>query len=274
MLRPDQIMAAVDVPIERVRFGRTARKDGWWVMPLTTLVVFSSFIVYVTWALLQGDNYYFGNYLSPLYSPELFGNSPHAVFGPWRWPWLPFVKYSPAMLILVFPLAFRMTCYYYRGAYYKAFWADPPACAVGEPRHDYRGEAKWPLLIQNLHRYALYFALIFIVLLSIDVVKGFIFNDPKTGHATFGMGVGSLVLLVNVVLIAGYTLGCHSFRHLVGGVLDQMSRAPARKKVYDCASCLNRHHPKWAWCSLVFVGFTDVYVRLCATGVIHDLRIF
>jgi hypothetical protein len=110
--------------------------------------------------------------------------------------------------------------------------------------------------------------------LSIDVVKGFCFNDPKTGHATFGIGVGSLVLLINVVLIAGYTLGCHSFRHLVGGVMDQMSRAPTRKKVYDCASCLNRHHPKWAWCSLVFVGFTDIYVRLCAMGVIHDLRIF
>jgi hypothetical protein len=270
-------MATVDAPdvlIERVRFGRTARKDTWWVMPLTTLIVFSSFIVYVTWALLQGDNYWYGNYLSPLYSPELFGGSPHAVFGPWRWPWLPFVKYSPAMLILIFPLAFRMTCYYYRGAYYKAFWADPPACTVGEPRNEYRGEAKWPLLIQNLHRYALYFALVFIVLLSIDVVKGFSFNDPRTGQATFGIGIGSLVLLLNVVLIGGYTLGCHSFRHLVGGIMDQMSRAPLRKKVYDCASCLNRQHPRWAWCSLVWVGFTDVYIRLCAMGVIHDLRIF
>jgi len=271
-------MATVDVPLKRVRFGHTARKDGWWVMPLTTFVVFSSFVVYVTWALFQGDNYSYGNYLSPLYSPELFGNSPHAVFGRWPWPsllpFVPFLNYSPAMLILIFPLAFRMTCYYYRGAYYKAFWADPPACTVGEPRNEYRGEQKWPLLIQNIHRYALYFALLFIVLLSIDVVKGFMFNDPKTGHATFGMGVGSLVLLINVVLIAGYTLGCHSLRHLVGGVLDIISRAPLRKKAYDCASCLNRHHPKWAWCSLVWVGLTDVYIRLCATGVISDLRIF
>jgi hypothetical protein len=196
-----------------------------------------------------------------------------AVFGPWRWPWIPFIKYSPAMLILVFPLAFRMTCYYYRGAYYKAFWADPPNCAVGEPREHYRGEQKLPLIVQNLHRYALYFALLFIVLLSIDVVQGFRFNNPKTGHATFGIGIGSIVLLINVVLIAGYTLGCHSFRHLVGGIMDTMSRSPARKKTYDCVSCLNRHHPKWAWFSLVFVGFTDVYVRLCSMGVISDLRI-
>ena len=118
-------MASVDVPLERLRFGQTRRRDAWWLQSLITFVVFTSFVVYTTWALLQGDHYYFGNYLSPFYSPELFGNSPHSIFGPWRWPWLPFVKFSPAMLILVFPLAFRMTCYYYRGAYYKAFWADP-----------------------------------------------------------------------------------------------------------------------------------------------------
>jgi hypothetical protein len=87
-------MATVDVPLERVRFGRTARKDAWWAMPLTTFVVFTSFVVYVTWALFQGENYHFGNYLSPLYSPELFGDSPHAMFGPWKWPWIPFIKYS------------------------------------------------------------------------------------------------------------------------------------------------------------------------------------
>jgi hypothetical protein len=267
-------MATVDVPLSRIRFGRTARKDSWWVMPLITFVVFSSFIVYVTWALLQGDNYWYGNYLSPLYSPELFGNSPHAVFGPWRWGWLPFIAYSPAMLILIFPLAFRLTCYYYRGAYYKAFWADPINCAVGEPRHSYRGEAKLPLIVQNLHRYALYFALIFIFLLAVDAWHGLWFNDPATGGKRFGVGVGSLVLIVNVVLLAGYTLGCHSLRHLVGGVLDQLSRAPVRKKTYDCVSCLNRHHPKWAWMSLVWVGFTDVYIRLCSMGVFRDWRLF
>jgi len=266
-------MAEVHVPIQRLRFGQTQRRDAWWVMPLVTFVVFSSFVVYVTWALLQGQDYWHGNYLSPLYSPELFGDSPHAVFGPWRWPWLPFVRYSPAMLILIFPLAFRMTCYYYRGAYYKAFWADPPACAVGEPRHSYRGEAKLPLIVQNVHRYALYFALIFIVLLSVDAWHALWFDDPATGGKSFGVGVGSLVMIINVVLIGGYTLGCHSLRHLVGGVLDVLSRAPVRKKAYDCVSCLNRHHPKWAWCSLFWVGITDAYIRLCATGVITDWRI-
>jgi hypothetical protein len=270
-------MASVDVPLKRLRFGQTARKDAWWLMPLVTFVVFSSFVAYTTWALFQGENYYFGNYLSPYYSPELFSPpghlSPHAWFGTWDWPWLPVIKYSPAMLILVFPLAFRMSCYYYRGAYYKAFWADPISCTVGEPRSGYRGEAKLPLIIQNLHRYALYVALVFIVLLSIDAWHGLWFDDGKGGQA-FGLGVGSIVLILNVVGIAGYTLGCHSLRHLVGGFMDQMSRAPMRKKTYDCVSCLNRHHPKWAWFSLFWVGWTDIYIRLCATGVIHDWRIF
>lgn len=266
-------MAEVHVPVQRLRFGQTQRRDAWWAMPLLTFVVFTSFVVYVTWALLQGENYWHGSYLSPLYSPELFGDSPHAVFGPWRWPWLPFVRYSPAMLILIFPLSFRMTCYYYRGAYYKAFWADPLACAVGEPRKTYRGEAKLPLIIQNIHRYTLPFTLILIVLLSIDAWHALWFDDSATGGKTFGVGVGSLVMIINVVSIAGYTLGCHSLRHLVGGAWDILSRMPVRKKAYDCVSCLNRHHPKWAWFSLVWVGITDVYIRLCATGVITDWRI-
>jgi hypothetical protein len=272
-------MATVDVPLKRLRFGGTARKDRWWVMPLVTFVVFSSFIVYVTWALLQGENYAYGPYLSPLYSPELFGDSPHALFGPWRFWWpdqlIPFFpKYSPAILILIFPLAFRLTCYYYRGAYYKAFWADPPSCAVGEPRNEYRGEAKWPLLVQNIHRYALYAALVYIFILSYDAWNGFWFQDAAGGGTSFGIGVGSLVLTLNAVLLGGYTLGCHSLRHLVGGIKDKLSGHPLRKKAYDCVSCLNRNHPKWAWLSLVWVGFTDVYIRLCSSGVISDPRIF
>jgi hypothetical protein len=274
-------MAAVDVPVRRLRFGQTSRRDAWWAMPLVTFIVFSSFVVYVTWALLQGKDYYSGNYLSPLYSPELFSPhghlSPHAVFGEvpdWLNGLFPsFLAYSPAMLILIFPLAFRMTCYYYRGAYYKAFWADPPACTVGEPRKSYLGEQKLPLIIQNVHRYALYFALIFIVLLSIDVWHALWFDDGAGGEK-LGLGVGTLVMALNVVLIGGYTLGCHSLRHMVGGIFDVLSRRPIRKKAYDCVSCLNRHHPKWAWCSLVWVGVTDIYIRLCATGAISDLRIF
>src|SRR4051812_46140904 len=145
-------MAEALVHLTHRRYGQTYRTDAWWVQPLVVFVILSSFIAYTTWALLQGRNYTFGPYLSPLYSPELWGSSPHAWFGPVPpfWPsWLP---YSPAMLILPFPAFFRFTCYYYRGAYYKAFWADPPSCAVGEPRNEYLGEHSFPLILQNVHR--------------------------------------------------------------------------------------------------------------------------
>jgi hypothetical protein len=267
--------AEFDVPLRNLRAFATERKDRWWLMPLVTFVVFSSFVVYVTWALFQGVNYTYGNYLSPLYSPELLGDSPHSIFGPFP-AWWPrhLLPASPAILILLFPLSFRMSCYYYRGAYYKAFWLDPPACAVGEPRKSYRGEAKLPLIIMNLHRYALYFALIFVVILSHDVWKALWFMNPATGKEQFGVGVGTLVLAINTILIAGYTFGCHSFRHLVGGVLDVITRSPVRHKIYRCVGTLNSRHQIWAWFSLVWVGFTDIYVRLLATGQIHDLRLF
>jgi hypothetical protein len=145
---------------------------------------------------------------------------------------------------------------------------------VGEPRKSYRGEKSFPLVIQNIHRYFLYAALIFLVILASDAYKAMWFYNPATGLQNFGVGLGTIVLVVNVVLLGGYTLGCHSLRHLVGGYLDQLSRAPMRKKTYDCVSCLNRGHMRWAWMSLFWVAFSDVFIRLCAMGVWHDVRLF
>jgi hypothetical protein len=181
---------------------------------------------------------------------------------------------SAALLILWAPGGFRVTCYYYRGAYYKAFWADPPSCTVGEPRKRYRGERSFPLILQNIHRYFLYLALIFLVLLAHDVWKALRFVDPATGHAHFGIGLGTLVLAINVVLLGGYTFGCHSLRHLVGGCVDQLSKAPLRHKTYECVGRLNRRHMLWAWMSLFSVMFADLYVRLCSMGIWSDWRIF
>jgi len=261
------------LPAAARRFGQTSRTDRWWIQSALVLCGFSAFIVYSTWAAFQGTHYTFGPYLSPFYAPELFGASEHAWFGPKpaAWPgWLPF---SPAFLILWAPGGFRLTCYYYRGAYYKAFWADPPACAVGEPRKGYLGEASFPLILQNVHRYFLYLALAFIVLLAYDVYKAMWFVDSATGETSFGIGVGTLVLAVNVVLLAGYASGCHSLRHLVGGGRDRLSESPAQLSAYRCVSCLNRKHMVWAWCSLFSVGFSDAYVRLCSMGIWTDWRI-
>lgn len=267
-------MADALVQLTRRRFGETMRRDAWWVQPVVVFTILTAFIVYATWAAFQNAHYEYGPYLSPFYSPVLFGDSAHSWFGPRPGWWPGFLPFSPALIILPFPGLFRVTCYYYRGAYYKAFWADPPACTVGEPRKSYLGERTLPLVLQNVHRYLLYIALIFLVILASDVWKALWFIDPATGVKQFGMGVGTLVLAANTVLLGCYTLGCHSLRHIVGGYLDRLAGRPVRKAAYDCASCLNRWHPKWAWLSLFGVAFADIYVRLCSMGIWHDLRIF
>lgn len=269
-------MAANLVQITRRGFGETMRKGAWWMPSLLTFLGFSAFIVYSTWAAFQGAHYSYGPYLSPMYSPliwEAAGQplSHHAWLGAWP-SWLPTYllvqPITPAILILWAPGGFRFTCYYYRGAYYKSFWADPPACAVGEPRHNYRGERKFPLIFQNVHRYFLYVALVFIVILAYDAVNAFRFADG------IHVNVGSLVLTLNVVLLGSYTLGCHSLRHLVGGRLDEISKRAARFKVYQFVTRLNTRHMLFAWLSLFWVGFTDLYVRMCSMGVWTDFRLF
>jgi hypothetical protein len=265
-------MASVSLPIKR-SFGETMRRGAWWTYPLFVFLGLSAFVVYSTWAAFQGAHYFYGgggaHYISPFYSPEIFGASPHAMFGvkpAWIPDWVPF---SPALLILWAPAGFRFTCYYYRGAYYKAFWADPPSCAVGEPRgHNYRGERKFPLILQNVHRYFLYLALIFLIFLAHDAWKAFWFDDG------FGIGVGTLVLTADVFFLGGYTFSCHSLRHLIGGNCDELSKLPIRHKAYGCVSYLNRRHMIWAWASLFVVGFSDIYVRLCSMGVWTDWRFF
>ena len=217
-------MATEVVQLTRRGFGRTMRRDAWWVQPLVVFLILGAFVAYATWAAFQNKFYSYGNYLSPFYSPLLYADSPHAwIQGTRPW-WVPaFLPFSPALLILPFPGGFRLTCYYYRGAYYKSFWADPPSCAVGEPRKSYRGERFLPLVLQNVHRYFLYAALVFLVILARDAYKAMFFFDRSTGRQNFGIGLGTIVLVVNVILLGGYTLGCHSLRHLVGGYLDRLS---------------------------------------------------
>lgn len=254
-------------PVLEKGFGKTSRRDAWWVQGALTFFVLTLFLVYATWAAFQNGHYAFGEYLSPFYSPEIWGNSHHAWFGPkpdWIPAWLP---YSPALLILPFPAGFRFTCYYYRGAYYKAFWADPPACGVSEPRNKYTGEHGWPLLIQNIHRYFLYAALIFLVFLWHDAYKALWFDGK------FGIGVGTLVLTLNCVLLSFYTLSCHSLRHLIGGKKDSLSKKPLSLACYSCVSGLNRRHMSFAWVSLFGVMLADLYVRLCSMGILHDIRL-
>lgn len=235
----------------------TERKDLWWLGPLATALGLGAFGVYSFWAALQGTHYEFGPYLSPFYSPLI------QIEG---------FPLSPAFLILWAPLGFRATCYYYRKAYYRAFFADPVGCAVGEHRgHHYKGEAKGLFLIQNIHRYFMYIAVLFIGILGYDAVKAYFFEDG------FHVNVGSLILTLNVCLLASYTFGCHSLRHVVGGKVDCFSCTAfgrAQHKAWTGVSWFNGRHMLFAWCSLFTVGFSDLYVRMCSMGIFNDMRIF
>ncbi len=233
----------------------TTQTDAWWIGPVFSAFGLLAFIIYSTWAAFQGDHYKWGPYLSPFYSPLIIVD------------WWPF---SPAFLILWAPAGFRLTCYYYRKTYYRAFFLSPPACAVGGMPQNYRRERAL-LLFQNLHRYFLYLALLFCLILGHDAVVVFDFNEG------FGIGVGSVVLTLNFVFLTAFTFGCNSLRHLVGGNVDCYSCAKFGKQRYrawELVSLFNLHHNQWAWISLFWVGFTDLYVRLISMGVFSDLRIF
>ena len=262
---------------------KTQRTDIWWVEPLWTGMGFLGFVVYTTWAMFQGNHYWwsagmegFGGYLSPFYSPLLFikegikGAAPigHAWFGSWPGWWPSLIPPTPAILILAGPLSFRMTCYYYRKFYYRAYFMTPPACSVrGIPQKKYKGETML-FLFQNLHRYTLYVALGFVVILSYDAILGFFRNGQ------LGIGVGSIILLINPILLAGYVFGCHAFRHLSGGKLDCFScpsgKPKIRYKLWKGVSWLNREHMFWAWASMIWVAFADIYVRMVAVGTWTD----
>ncbi len=266
-------MAHAPLPLYQRGFGETMRRDAWWIQPVVVVVLLGAFLLYANWAAWQNANYTYGPYLSPFYSPVLWGDTRWAWFGPKPAWWPHLLPFSPALIILPFPGIFRLTCYYYRGAYYKAFWADPPSCTVGEPRKSYLGERHFPLIVQNIHRYFLYIGIIFLVILAHDVWAATQWSDAN-GVTHFGVGVGTIVLAVNVVLLSCYAFGCHSLRHIVGGYLDELAKRPARKVAYDCASCLNRWHMRWAWSSLFSVAFADFYIRMCAMGIWHDVRLF
>ncbi len=246
------------------------RRDAWWAAPLGFFVLFSAFGMWATFRAFENAYYEAGPYLSPFYSPTL-------KIG-WH---LGRFAISPALLILPFPLSFRLSCYYYRKSIYRAFLADPVACAVAEPKllakmryHKYLGERAFPFVMQNFHRYAFYAAVVFIFLLWVDTIKAFFFTDAGRMH--LGLGVGTLVFLANILLLTSYTFSCHSFRHLIGGGMDCYSCSLANRTRYGLwqkVSFINEKHGLWAMLSLCSVALTDVYVWLVASGRLTDFRL-
>ncbi|MEU6821780.1 hypothetical protein ABZ921_14200 [Streptomyces atriruber] len=246
------------------------RTDRWWLAPAATTAGLLAFIVYSTWRAFANADYYAAPYVSPFYSPciaencePMHGGPNWEIFGSW---W----GLSPSILILIFPLGFRLTCYYYRKAYYRGFWASPPACAVAEPHKKYTGETRFPLILQNIHRYFFYAAVPVAGILTYDAVLGFRDENYEWGH----MGLGTVVLLVNVILIWIYTLSCHSCRHVIGGKLKHFSKHPVRYRMWQWTGKLTNRHMLLAWTSLVSVALADLYVYLVASGAFDDPRFF
>jgi hypothetical protein len=156
------------------------------------------------------------HYLTPFYSPCVSAScapgSNH--LGVWFGhfpPWIPL-----GVLVLPFLLGFRLTCYYYRKAYYRSVWQSPPGCAVAEPHSRYTGETGVPLLFQNSHRYFFYLASVVSVINTYDAIMAF--HSPSG----FGFGLGNIILVVNVIMLWVYTISCHSCRHIVGGRLKDV----------------------------------------------------
>jgi len=227
----------------------------WWLQPAATVAILSGFVVYSVWAALQGQGYV-APYLSPFYSP------PVSLAG---------IPISPAWWVLWVPAGFRATCYYYRKAYYRSYFLDPVACMIPETRRRYGGETAFPFIANNLHRFLLYLAVIVLAFLWKDAIDAFSFNGR------FGVHLGSLLFLANVILLSGYTFGCHAFRHIVGGNLDCFSCARGgrlRYRLWEWVNPLNLRHANWAWASLFSVSIADIYVRLLMAGVITDPKFF
>ncbi len=247
--------------------AKTLRTDRWWLAPLITFVGLAAWVTYATVRVFM-HKYYFveeHHYLTPFYSPCLTDRCvpESALFGR---PLPSFWLIPEASFTLPFLLLFRLTCYYYRKAYYRAFWLSPPACAVPDAHQKYTGETRFPLIFQNIHRYAFYAAAIISLINTWDAIIAFRSGD------SFGFGLGNVVLLINVIMLWAYTLSCHSCRHIAGGRLKHFSKHPVRYRFWTLVSKLNVRHMQLAWITLGTLALTDFYVMAVSAGWFHDLR--
>lgn len=263
----------VDAPGRASIGKRTLRTDRWWLQPHGIWILLTTWVAYATIRVFTQEYYYTGgtadnnlpHYLSPFTSPcvsencvegsQLFGN------------WFPFSfpAFIPlAAITLVFLLGFRTTCYYYRKAYYRGFWRSPSACAVPEPRGKYTGETRFPLILQNVHRYFFYAAVVISLVNTYDIFHSL----------AYGFGFGTLIMITNVTLLWAYTLGCHACRHAIGGQLRHFSKHPIRYALYRAVGKLTKRHQEFAWTTLATLMLTDWYVWMLSSGAFSDLFYF
>ena len=181
--------------------------------------------------------------------------------------------YSPTVLIVPIPGAFRLTCYAYRKDYHRHIFHHPLGCDNSDrgekASRKYTGERNAIFQVENLHRYFLYAGIIILPFFYYDFYVSLIYNDS--------LRIGSLVLLGNALALTSWTLSCHSFRHLIGGNIDCYScvtAGKARKKAFDIQTWWNARHEQLAWLSLLTIFFADLYLRALVAGINLDATLF
>ena len=250
--------------------AKTLRTDRWWFQPLITVVGLTAWLTYATVRVYMHKWYWVGEheYLTPFYSPCITERCvpEAALFGrPLPGWWI----IPEAAFTLPFLLLFRLTCYYYRKAYYRSFWASPPACAVPDGHKTYSGETRFPLIFQNAHRYAFYAAAIISVINTYDAALTF-----RGADGGFGVGLGNVIIVGNVIMLWAYTVSCHSCRHIIAGRLKHFSKHPLRYRGWLFVSRLNGKHMQLAWITLGTLALTDFYIMAVAADWFPDLRFF
>jgi hypothetical protein len=250
--------------------AKTLRTDRWWLYPLWLAGVLGFFVVYATVRIFMNDYYWAADehYLTPIYSPCVSDSCVEgsAHFGTFL-PEMP--VFVPIALITFVVLAgFRGTCYYYRKAGYRSFFLAPAACAVPEPHRKYSGESRFPLNLLNAHRYFFYAAFLFGAINVYDAILAFHGEDGGVG-----IGLGTVIIWVNLVMLWAYTLSCHACRHIVGGRLRSFSKHPWRYRYWTLVSKLNTRHGQFAMISLVTVIGTDAYIMAVSADWFSDPRL-
>ena len=231
---------------------KEGRTDPWYIEWALMSAALTVFLLYSAWATLQGRDYIFGPYRSPFYPFDF-----------------KLGRLSPALVVFWIPVLFRLTCNYWRKSYYRSYFLDPPACAVGELRKNYAGESVFPFILQNLHRYFVYLALVLLVFHWKETIASFFYRD------VFGLGVGNILLLVDSVFLTIYVFSCHALRHIVGGKINRFSCSRcsrARYHAWRAISIFNERHGIWAWISLITIIIADLYVRSLSWGIIRDIN--
>lgn len=236
----------------------TVRTDNYKRAPYGFAALIAFFAVYSVVRIFMNGDYYVKafNYLTPMYSPCVAENCVpgSADFGHW----LPSIPFGIPMAILVFPIlaGFRTTCYYYRKAGYRGLWAAPLACGVPEPHKKYSGETRFPLIIMNWHRFFWMLAAVLLLVNTWDVVKAF---DGENGVR---LGLGTVLMAVNCLLLWGYTVSCHAARHILAGRINNFSKHPVKYQIWTFISRVNPKHGNFAMASLISVITTDFYIAL------------